>query len=40
MTFWFALPAAALVLATRRPVELQDFLRRLTGWVAVANARS
>ena len=31
---WFALPAAALVLATRRPVELQDFLRRVTGWVA------
>ena len=32
--FWFALPATALVLATRRPVELKDFLRRLTGWVA------
>jgi hypothetical protein len=32
--FWFALPAAALMLATRRPVELQDFLRRATGWVA------
>jgi Sap, sulfolipid-1-addressing protein len=32
--FWFALPAAALVLATRRPVELQDFLRRVTGWVS------
>jgi hypothetical protein len=31
--FWFALPAAALVLATRRPAELQDFLRRVTGWV-------
>jgi hypothetical protein len=31
--FWFALPAAALVLAARRPVELQDFLRRVTGWV-------
>jgi len=28
--FWFALPTAALVLATRRPVELQDFLQRLT----------
>ena len=32
--FWFALPTAALVLATRRPVELQDFLRRVTGWVS------
>jgi hypothetical protein len=32
--FWFALPTAALVLATRRPVELKDFLRRVTGWVA------
>ena len=32
--FWFALPTAALVLATRRPVELQDFLRRLTGLVS------
>jgi MFS family permease len=32
--FWFALPAAALVLATRRPVELQDFLRRVTGWTS------
>ena len=31
--FWFALPAAALVLVTRRPIELQDFLRRLTGVV-------
>jgi hypothetical protein len=31
---WFALPAAALVLATRRPVELKDFLRRVTGSVA------
>jgi MFS family permease len=28
--FWFALPAAALVLATRRPAQVQDFLRRLT----------
>ena len=32
--FWFALPTAALVLATRRPVELQDFLRRMTRWVS------
>jgi hypothetical protein len=32
--FWFALPTAALVLAARRPVELQNFLRRLTGWVS------
>ena len=32
--FWFALPTAALILATRRPVELQDFLRRVTGWVS------
>ena len=32
--FWFALPIAALVLAARRPVELQDFLRRVTGWVS------
>lgn len=32
--FWFALPIAALVLATRRPVELQGFLRRVTGWVS------
>lgn len=31
---WFALPIAALVLAARRPVELQDFLHRATGWVA------
>jgi MFS family permease len=31
--FWFALPAAALVLVTRRPIELKDFLRRLTGVV-------
>jgi len=28
--FWFALPTAALVLATRRPAQLQDFLQRLT----------
>ena len=27
---WLALPDTALVLATRRPAELQDFLRRLT----------
>jgi hypothetical protein len=32
--FWFALPTAALVLTTRRPAELQDFLRRVTGWVS------
>ena len=32
--FWFALPIAALVLAARRPVELQDFLRRTTGWIS------
>lgn len=32
--FWFALPIAALVLATRRPVELQDFLRRATDWIS------
>jgi ABC-type Fe3+-siderophore transport system permease subunit len=32
--FWFALPATALVLANRRPDELQDFLRRVTGWVS------
>jgi hypothetical protein len=25
---WFAMPVAALAFATRRPVELQDFLRR------------
>jgi hypothetical protein len=31
--FWFASPATALVLAARRPAELQDFLRRVTGWV-------
>ena len=30
---WYALPVVALVLATRRPVELQDFLRDVTGWV-------
>jgi hypothetical protein len=31
--FWFTLPIAALVLATRRPVEMKDFLHRVTGWV-------
>lgn len=31
---WFALPIAALVLDAHRPVELQDFLRRATRWVA------
>jgi hypothetical protein len=30
---WFAMPMAALALARRRPVELQDFLRRTTEWV-------
>ena len=30
---WFAMPVAALALAKRRPVELQDFLRRMTEWV-------
>jgi len=30
---WFAMPIAALALAKRRPVELQDFLRRATAWV-------
>ena len=30
---WYALPVVALVLATRRSVELQDFLRSVTGWV-------
>jgi hypothetical protein len=30
---WFAMPVAALALATRRPAELQDFLRRTTEWV-------
>jgi hypothetical protein len=30
---WFAMPMAALALASRRPVELQDFLRRTTEWV-------
>jgi hypothetical protein len=30
---WFAMPVAALALATRRPAELRDFLRRATTWV-------
>ena len=30
---WFAMPMAALALTKRRPVELQDFLRRTTEWV-------
>jgi threonine/homoserine/homoserine lactone efflux protein len=30
---WFATPVAALALATRKPVELQDFLRRTTEWI-------
>ena len=30
---WFAMPLAALAIAERRPVELQDFLRRTTEWV-------
>jgi len=30
---WFAMPVAALALATRKPVELQDFMRRTTEWV-------
>jgi hypothetical protein len=30
---WFAMPVAALVLVRRKPVELQDFLRRTTEWV-------
>jgi threonine/homoserine/homoserine lactone efflux protein len=30
---WFAMPMAALALARRRPVELQDFLQRTTEWV-------
>jgi hypothetical protein len=31
--FWFTLPTAALMLATRRPVEVNDFLDRVTSWV-------
>ncbi|MDF3048744.1 MAG: hypothetical protein K0R87_382 [Pseudonocardia sp.] len=30
---WFALPIVALVLATHRPAEVQDVLRRLTDWI-------
>jgi Sap, sulfolipid-1-addressing protein len=30
---WFAMPVAALALATHKPVELQDFLRRTTEWI-------
>jgi hypothetical protein len=30
---WFAMPVAAVALARRRPVELQDFLRRTIEWV-------
>ena len=30
---WFAMPVAALALARRRPLELQDFLRRTIEWV-------
>ena len=30
---WFAMPVAALMLATRRTVELQDFIRRVTEWI-------
>ena len=30
---WFALPAVALVLASHRPDEVQDVLRRLTDWI-------
>ena len=37
---WFAMPMAALALTKRRPVELQDFLRRTTEWVCAANGRS
>jgi Sap-like sulfolipid-1-addressing protein len=32
-TIWFALPIAALVLVTRRSVELQHFLRSVTDWI-------
>ena len=34
---WFAVPVAALLLAERRPAQLQDCLRRLTGWVRLHN---
>ena len=30
---WFAMPVVALVLATRRPVELGAFIRRVTEWI-------
>ncbi len=30
---WFALPIAALVLAIRQPVELQDYLQRASEWL-------
>jgi hypothetical protein len=30
---WFAMPVAALALATHKSVELQDFLRRTTEWI-------
>jgi len=30
---WFALPIAALVLAIRQPVELQDYLERASEWL-------
>ena len=30
---WFNMPIAALTLAKRRPIELQNFLRRATAWV-------
>ena len=36
---WFAMPIAALLLAAHRPAELQDCLRRLTGWVQRHNRR-
>jgi hypothetical protein len=30
---WLAMPMAALAMATRRPVELQDLLLRVTNWI-------
>jgi hypothetical protein len=36
---WFAMPMAALLLAERRPAQLQNCLRRLTGWVRRHNRR-
>lgn len=30
---WLAMPMAALAMATRRPVELQDLLLRVTKWI-------